>query len=62
MKPLKKFWKSVTVLFVLVGMTFLFNLPGLMRCHGEVDSTGTSGYSSIDKEQKLGVELAQNLD
>jgi hypothetical protein len=62
MKPFKKFWKSFIVLSVLVGMTFLFNLPGLMRCHGEVDSTGNSGYSSIDKEQILEVELAQNLD
>ncbi|MGH7806693.1 MAG: hypothetical protein ACRENT_01210 [Thermodesulfobacteriota bacterium] len=59
MKPFKKFWKSVTVLFVLVGMTFLFNLPGLMKCHGEVDSTSQSEYSSIDSEPIIEVGLAQ---
>ena len=62
MKSFKKFWKSVTVLFVLVGMTFLFNLPGLMKCHGEVDSTSQSEYSSIDSKQIIEVGLAQASD
>lgn len=60
MKPFKKFWKSFIVVLVLVGMTFLFNLPGLMKCHGEVD--GKSEYGSINTEQIVEVGLAQNLD
>ena len=48
MRLFKMSWRSIRVLLMLVGITFLFNLPGLMSCHGSVDATGKGEYSWIN--------------
>ena len=60
MRLFKVSWRSLRALLILVGITFLFNLPGLMRCHGSVDSTGKSEYSQINSEQIVEVGLAKS--
>ena len=59
---LLKCLRSLRALLILVGITFLFNLPGLMRCHGSVDSTGKSEYGWINSEQIVEVGLAKSLN
>jgi hypothetical protein len=41
-------WRSIRALLMLVGMTFLFNLPGLVSCHSSIDTTAESEYSWIN--------------
>lgn len=49
MKPRKTFWRSLIVLVLLGGMTFLLNLPGAMRCHGEVDDVSQHGSIALNR-------------
>jgi hypothetical protein len=68
MRLFKVSWSSVRRLLILVGITFLFslpgllNLPGLMRCHGSVDSTAKNEYSQINSERIVEVGLAKSLN
>ena len=59
MKSFKRLWRSFLVLLVLVGLTFLFNLPGLVRCGAGIEPKNKSEYSSIDGEPIIEVGLAQ---
>ena len=59
MKSFKRLWRNFLVLLVLVGMTFLFNLPGLVRCGAGIDPKDKAEYGSIDSEQIIEVGLAQ---
>jgi hypothetical protein len=49
MKPRKNFWKGLAVLVLLGGMTFLLNLPGVVRCHGEVDDVSQHGTIALNR-------------
>ena len=62
MKSLKRLWRSFLVLLVLVGLTFLFNLPGLVRCGAGIDPKDKSEYSSIQGGQIVEVGLAQDSE
>ena len=62
MRLFKVCWRSLTALLILVGITFLFNLPGLMRCTGSVDSTAKNAYRQINSEQIVEVGLADSLN
>lgn len=68
MRLFKVSWRSLRALLILLGITFLFNLPGLfnlpdlMRCTGSVDSTAKSEYSQINSEQIVEVGLAESLN
>lgn len=59
MKSFKRLWRNFLVLLVLVGITFLFNLPGVVRCGAGIDPQNKSEYSSIDGEPIIEVGLAQ---
>ena len=59
MKSFKRLWRSFLVLLVLVGLTFLLNLPGLVRCGAGIEPKNKSEYSSIDGEPIIEVGLAQ---
>jgi hypothetical protein len=48
MRLFKMSWRSIRALLMLVGITFLFNLAGVMSCHGSVDATGKGEYSWIN--------------
>ena len=40
--------KGLRALVLFVGITAIFNLPGFVRCSGEVDSQADmTGYSSM---------------
>jgi hypothetical protein len=48
MRLFKMPWRGIRTLLILVGITFLFNLPGLMSCHGSVDAIGKGEYTWIN--------------
>ena len=62
MKSFKRLWRSFLVLLVLVGLTFLFNLPGLVRCGAGIEPKNKSEYSSIHGRQLVEVALAQDSE
>ena len=62
MRLLKTFWRSFRVVLVLAGLTFLFNLPGLVRCGAGIEPKNKSEYSSIHGRQLVEVALAQDSE
>jgi len=48
MRSFKMSWRSIRALLMLVGITFLINLPGLVSCHSSIDTTAKGEYSWIN--------------